>query len=74
MLMLLELVHPSGWYDTSVEEMKAFIGMLCISKLSTLEMYWSTNNLELAPLLIRGVMPRSRQLLDINSINSSQGY
>ena len=41
---------PSGWYDTSVEEMKAFIGMLIImgiSKFLTLEMYWSTNNSEL---------------------------
>ena len=41
---------PSGWYDTSVEDMKAFIGMLIIigiSKLRTLEMYWSTNNSEL---------------------------
>ena len=40
----------SGWYDTSVEEMKAFIGMLIImgiSKLHTLAMYWSTNNSEL---------------------------
>ena len=67
--MRLELVHPvvgtSGWYDTSVEEMKAFIGMLIIvgiSKLHTLEMYWSSNNSELVPPplplpLIRGVMP-----------------
>ena len=29
---------PSGWYDTSFEEMKAFIGMLI-----------STNNSELPP-------------------------
>ena len=42
---------PSGWY-TSVEETEVFIGMLIImgiSKLLTLEMYWSTNNLELVP-------------------------
>ena len=43
---------PSGWYDTSVEDMKTFIGMLIIigiSKLHTLAMYWSTNNSELVP-------------------------
>ena len=58
--------------------MKAIIGMLIImgiSKLSTLEMYCSTNNSELPPQLIRGVMPRSRQLLRflyLNSIDSSR--
>ena len=53
---------PSGWYDTSVEDMKAFIGMLTIigiSKLRTLEMYGSTNNSELV-LPFPQVMPRSR--------------
>ena len=57
----------------------AIIGMLVImgiSKLPTLEMYWSTNYSELAPL-IRGVMPRYRfrkllRFLHINSIDSSQ--
>ena len=70
---------PSGWYDTSVEDMKAFIGMLTIigiSKLRTLEMNWSTNNSELV-LPFPQVMPRSRfrqllRFLHINSIDGSQ--
>ena len=38
------------WYDTYIEKMKAFIGMLIImgiSKLPALEMYWSVNNTDL---------------------------
>ena len=47
---------PSTWYDTYIEEMKAFIGMLLtmrISKLSTLEMYWSVYNPDFDSVIIR---------------------
>ena len=53
---------PSIWYDTTVEEMQAFIGMLIImgiSKLPTVEMYWSVNYPDFANAIIRKIMPRS---------------
>ena len=49
--------------DTYIEEMKVFIGTLIIigiSKLPTLEIYWSVNNPDFAPAIIRKAMPRSR--------------
>ena len=71
---------PSTWYDTYIEEMKAFIGMLIImgiSKLPRLEMYWSVYTPDFAPAIIRKVMPRSRfmmllRFLHVNSIDPSQ--
>ena len=71
---------PSTWYDTYIEEMKAFIGMLIImgiSKLPRLEMYWSVVTPDFAPAIIRKVMPRSRfmmllRFLHVNSIDPSQ--
>ena len=68
-------IIPGDWVDTYVEEMKAFIGMLIVmgvAKLPSLEMYWSSSDVDLAPSLIRIVMPRDRfwQLLRCFHVNA----
>ena len=69
-----------GWFDTSIEEMKAFVGMLIfmgILKLPTVELYWSGEYHYLQVHNLRRIMPRDRffQLLrfvHINSVDSAQ--
>ena len=51
------------WFDTTVEEMKAFIGILIlmgIQKLPRLEMYWSTHYSVIHTPGIADIMPRVR--------------
>ena len=68
-------IIPGDWVDTYVEEMQAFIGMLIVmgvAKLPSLEMYWSSSVVDLAPSLIRNVMSRDcfRQLLRCFHVNA----
>ena len=56
-------IMPSNWNDTCEQEMKAFLGILILMsmcKLPSIHMYWSTKNEDLAPEIIRRVMPRDR--------------
>ena len=52
-----------AWYDTTVEEMKAFVGLLIlmgIQKLPCLEMYWSHKYPLINTPSIASIMPRVR--------------
>ena len=72
-------IIPGDWVDTYVEEIEAFIGMLIVmgvAKLPSLEMYWSSSDVDLAPSLIRNVMPRDRfrqllRCLHVNAVDPS---
>ena len=67
--------HPRPWYDVTMEEMKAFIGVVMlmgICRLPTIEMYWSANH----PLITPGIsntMPRIRfeQILRFLHLNDN---
>ena len=55
--------HARPWYDTTVPEMKAFVGMLIIMGivvLPRLELYWTTSHPLIAQSGIASVMPRVR--------------
>ena len=55
--------HARPWYDTTVPEMKAFVGMLIIMGivvLPQLELYWTMSHPLIATSGIASVMPRVR--------------
>lgn len=67
--------NPRPWYDVTVEEMKAFIGVLMImgiSKLPTIAMYWSTSHPFFTPGLC-SIMPKTRfeQILRFLHLNDN---
>ena len=52
-----------AWYDTTVEELKAFVGILIlmeIQRLPRLEMYWSNKYPLISTPNISSIMPRVR--------------
>lgn len=68
--------HARPWYDTTVPEMKAFVGMLIIMgivQLPRLELYWTTSHPLIATPGIASVMPRVRfeQLFRFLHLNDS---
>ena len=55
--------HARNWYDVTVDEIKAFIGLLILMgvlRLPRLEMYWQTSNPHIATIGISQVMTRIR--------------
>ncbi len=55
-------IIPGNWRDTDERELKAYLGILIIMGIvqPRLAMYWSTTHEDLAPVLVRKVMPRDR--------------
>ncbi len=71
--------HARPWYDVTVEEMKAFLGvviMMGILKLPRLELYWSTKHPHISSPEISSVMPlvRFEQIFRFLHLNNNTLY